>query len=94
MTPVLFVLLFFVLSAQAVPGQPRRVTDLAQAWVPEFRVEANFTGSYIDNENYEGELGNRFSLKEAGVGLRSYVDPYFRFDFVFSGEEEAGEDGV
>ena len=94
MKSALVPLCIILLAAPAVYGQPRRITDLSQAWIPEFRVEANLTASRIDNDEFEGELGNRFSLKEAGVGLRSYVDPFFRFDFVFSGEEQAGENGI
>lgn len=80
-----------LLAASLARAQPRTVQDYPGAWLPEFRVEANLVGSRIDNEDFQGELGNRMSVKEAGVGLRAYVDPFFRLDAVFSGEEGAGE---
>ena len=89
MKKVVWPLAVALLAASAAQAQQRRITDLAQAWVPEYRVEANFVGSSIDDKKFEGEHGNRMSLKEAGIGLRSYVDPHFRLDVVISGEESA-----
>ena len=61
----------------------------AALFTPEFRVEGNIVGGLIDDPVQRGLNGNagRISVAEAGIAMRSYVDPYFQFDFEISGGE-------
>ena len=61
----------------------------ASLFSPEFRVEGNIVGALVDDggQRNDNENANRFSVAEAGVGMRSYVDPYFEFNLDISGGE-------
>jgi hypothetical protein len=61
----------------------------ASLYSPEFRVEGNIVGALVDDADQRAGNGNanRISVAEAGVSMRSYVDPYFEFDLSISGGE-------
>lgn len=67
---------------------------------PDFRVEGNIVGGFTDDPERFNEESNRFSISEAGVALRSFVDPTLQFDLEISGgeglegETRRGEFGV
>ena len=66
--------------------------SLASLFAPEFRVEGTISAMTADDNERLGENGNRFSVSEAGISMRSYVDPYFSFEIELAGGD-ALEDG-
>jgi hypothetical protein len=76
------------------PGERAAAQSYASLFSPEFRVEGNVVGGIIDDpeRRADNENANRISVAEAGIAMRSYVDPFFQFDLEISGGEGfAGE---
>lgn len=74
------------------------------ALMPELRLEGNMVGNYtfgnrrkleraLGEEREGEEVGirrNRFDVKEVELGLRAAIDPFTRFEAVFSAEQARG----
>jgi ABC-type Mn2+/Zn2+ transport system permease subunit len=91
-------------AAEAPTPAERRGLPPWLALLPEIRLEGNFIGNYTFNPSnastLERQLGeeqegqeffvrrNRLNVREIELGLRSAVDPFARFEAIFSAEQE------
>ncbi len=66
------------------PAAPSRA--ISQTLNPNISIIGDFVGNVTDEES--NTEGDRFSLREAELGIQAVVDPYARADFFIGVEEE------